>query len=164
MITALFLVSIVQSYWSISISLYWVSGWRWCRTSSSWFFDANFAVSSHIKLRDSEDVCIINISRLGWLSSGNLICLEVMILSSFFFHLYIYLLTGCLMTLKDASTIELCSSASLNTSTFFWLAPPLSNKTHIKLFPGFIASSPALLPHPCTSTESQQWAYCCWWT
>lgn len=164
MITALFLVSIVQSYWSISISLYWVSGWRWRRTSSSWFSDANFAVSSHIKLRDSEDVCIINISRLGWLSSGNLICLEVMILSSFFFHLYIYLLTGCLMTLKDASTIELCSSASLNTRTFFWLAPPLSNKTHIKLFPGFIASSPALLPHPCTSTESQQWAYCCWWT
>ena len=133
MITALFLVSIVQSYWSISISLYWVSGWRWCRTSSSWFSDANFAVSSHIKLRDSEDVCIINISRLGWLSSGNLICLEVMILSSFFFHLYIYLLTGCLMTLKDASTIELCSSAYYRVTTMGILLLVNLNYSHLTL-------------------------------
>ena len=60
----------IQSPWTVSISLCQVSccPWQWC--SFSWFFDANSTVSTWVKLRDPENVCLININRVGQLSSG----------------------------------------------------------------------------------------------
>ena len=60
----------IQSPWTVSISLCQVSCCprQWC--SSSWLFDANSTVSPWFKLRDPENVCLVNIDRVGQLSSG----------------------------------------------------------------------------------------------